>query len=174
MPSSKKGASVIFPLFPVHAFLAVAAAAKPFVDMKPAAPMVSAASDDMEMKPAPIDPTWIVAGTPEARIAEHSQSADNAALTAIWDCTAGTFNWYFHWDETVMILEGEVHVTDESGITRVLKAGDIAYFSGKTWATWRIEKYVRKIAFLRRPFPLPVAVAIKLKGLIKRPLRSGL
>lgn len=165
---------MVFPIFPVHAFLAVAAAARPLAKLKSEVPLVCASSDEMEMKPAPINPDWIVAGAPQARIAEHSQSPDDAALTAIWDCTAGTFKWYFHWDETVMILEGEVHVTDENGVSRWLRAGDIAYFSGKTWATWRVDTYVRKIAFLRRPFPLPLALAIKLKGLIKRPLRSGL
>jgi uncharacterized protein len=163
---------VVFPFFPVHAFLAIAAVAKPFVPSRPEVPLICAASDDMEMKPAPIEPAWITAGDPQARIAEHSQSADNAALTAIWDCTAGTFNWNFNWDETVMILEGEVHVTDENGGERTLKAGDIAYFAGKTWATWHVDRYVRKIAFLRRPMPAPVALAAKLKRLVARPLRS--
>jgi uncharacterized cupin superfamily protein len=163
-----------FPFLPVHAFLAVAAAARPFVVASPAETLVTAASAEMVMKPAPIEPDWIIAGAPEARIAEHSQSADSAAMTAIWDCTAGAFRWYFAWDETVMILEGEVHVTDEKGVERVLKAGDIAYFAGKTWATWRVDNYVRKIAFLRRPFPAPLSAAMKLKRLIRRPLRSAL
>ncbi len=143
-------------------------------------PMVSAAADLLEMRPSPIDPTWILSGNPQARIAEHSQSEDDAAITAVWDCTAGSFNWYFGWDETVMILEGEVHVTDENGVTRTLRAGDIAYFKGKTWATWRIEKYVRKIAFVRRPFPGPLQLVLKLRNKLKEmragggPLRTGL
>ncbi len=135
-------------------------------------PMVSASADMLEMQPSPIDPTWVLSGNPEARIAEHSQSEDDAAITAVWDCTAGSFNWYFDWDETVMILEGEVHVTDESGATRTLRAGDIAYFKGKTWATWRIENYVRKIAFVRRPFPGPLQLVLKLRNKLKE-MRSG-
>ncbi|MCD2175337.1 cupin domain-containing protein [Rhizobium sp. C4] len=158
--------------------MALVAGAKPFLDLADVPPLVAASSGAMEMKAAPIDPAWIVAGAPQARIAEHSQSSDRAAMTALWDCTAGTFRWYFAWDETVMILEGEVRVTDANGAVRVLKAGDIAYFTGNTWATWQIDNYVRKIAFLRRPFPLPVALAYRLKGklagLIKRPLRSAL
>jgi uncharacterized cupin superfamily protein len=163
-----------FPFLSVHAFLAVAAAARPYIATSPAETLVTAALAEMVMKPAPIEPGWIIGGTPEARIAEHSQSPDSAAMTAIWDCTAGAFRWYFAWDETVMILEGEVHVTDGKGVERVLKAGDIAYFTGKTWATWRVDKYVRKIAFLRRPFPAPLSAAMKLKRLISRPLRSAL
>lgn len=165
-------------LLPFQAFMALVAGAKPFLDLTEVPPLVAASSAAMEMKAAPIDPDWIVSGKPDARIAEHSHSADKAAMTALWDCTAGTFRWYFAWDETVMILEGEVRVTDANGAVRILKAGDIAYFAGNTWATWQIDNYVRKIAFLRRPFPLPVALAMKVKGrierLFKRPLRSAL
>lgn len=169
-------------LLPIQAFMALVAGAKPFLDLTDVPPLVAASSAAMEMKAAPVNPDWIISGKPEARIAEHSYSADKAAMTALWDCTAGSFRWYFAWDETVMILEGEVGVTDANGVIRVLKAGDIAYFAGNTWATWQIDTYVRKIAFLRRPFPLPVALAMKVKGklervlagLIKRPLRSAL
>ncbi len=171
-----------FHLLPIQAFMALVAGARPLLDMNDVPPLVTAASADLEMKAAPIDPAWIVSGAPEARMAEHSQSPDKASMTALWDCTAGTFRWYFAWDETVMILEGEVEVTDEQGATRILKAGDIAYFSGDTWAVWKIDQYVRKIAFLRRPFPLPLALALRVKSkiehqiarAIKRPLRSAL
>jgi uncharacterized protein len=146
-------------------------------------PVIAASVDDLELKSSPINADWILSGNPQARIAEHSQSADDAAITALWDCTAGSFRWYFGWDETVMILEGEVHVTDEAGSTRTLRAGDIAYFAGKTWATWRVDNYVKKIAFVRKPFPAPVVLAVKLKAMFSRmkaganaaePLRSGL
>lgn len=121
----------------------------------------------MAMKPAPIDPSWIVEGAPEARLSEHSKSFDGASVTAVWDCTAGIFRWHFGWDETVVILEGEVHVTAEDGSERVLAAGDIAYFKAGTWATWRIETYVRKVAFVRRPFPGLMVAAMKLKRALK-------
>ena len=73
----------------------------------------------------------------------------------IWDCTAGKFRWYFGVDETVHILEGEVTVSDDGGNTRTLRAGDIGFFPAGTWMTWRVEKYVRKVAFLRHPLPQP-------------------
>ena len=81
------------------------------------------------MQPKPIEPSWVLAGNPQARLSLHSRAYDDQATTAIWDCTAGTFRWYFGWDETVMILEGEVHITAEDGSERTLKAGDIAVFS---------------------------------------------
>lgn len=129
-----------------------------------AEPVVSAPAHAMDMQPAPINPDWIIAGEPIARMADHSKSADRAAYTALWDCTAGTFRWFFAWDETVHILEGDVHVTAEDGSVHVLHAGDVAYFKAGTWATWRVDTYVRKVAFLRRPFPAPIAFAYRLKN----------
>lgn len=133
----------------------------------PPRPLIAASMDEMEMVGAPIEPSWILAGKPHARLALHSRGHDDQSTTAVWDCTAGTFRWYFGWDETVMILEGEVHVTAEDGVERTLRAGDIAYFAGKTWATWRVDDYVRKIAFCRKQFPAPVTMALRLRDLMR-------
>lgn len=169
-----------------HLFLATAltsafSSARSVPENPPAPSLIAGSSADLELKSALIEPSWIISGNPQARIAEHSQSADDASVTAVWDCTAGEFRWYFGWDETVMILEGEVVVTDANNEVRTLRAGDIAYFAGNTWATWKIENYVKKIAFVRRPFPAPVVLALKLKAMLARmkggsskPLRSGL
>ena len=61
-------------------------------------PVIAANADHLALKAAPINPDWIIRGTPLARIGEHSQGADEASLTAVWDCTAGEFRWYFDWD----------------------------------------------------------------------------
>jgi len=132
-------------------------------------PLVAASSDHLALKPAPINPDWIIRGTPIARVADHSTSTDEASSTAVWDCTAGEFRWYFGWDETVVIQEGEVHVTAEDGSERLLRAGDIAYFRGGTWATWRVDDYVRKIAFLRKPFPEPLATLYRIRNALRAP-----
>lgn len=148
-------------------YIAIAAAAvgirykdkPPFAQALP--PFIGASSATAEMMPAPVEPSWVLAGDPQARASSHSQAADKFASTAVWDCTAGTFRWYFGWDETVVILEGEVHVTAEDGSERTLKAGDVGYFRGGTWATWHIEKYVKKIAFIRKPMPMPLSYAYR-------------
>jgi uncharacterized protein len=126
--------------------------------------------DTPVMEPAPIDPAWIVEGAPVARFAKHSNGGDDAAVTGVWDCTAGTFRWHFSWDETVMILEGSVTVIAADGTERLLRAGDVAYFKAGTWYTWHVERYVRKLAFCRKPFPRPLTVAYRLRNL----MRSGL
>ena len=132
----------------------------------PAPVFVANGIEKMRMNDAPIEPSWIVDGEPKARLSEHSKSFDGASVTAVWDCTAGTFRWFFGWDETVVILEGSVHVTAECGTQRTISAGDIAYFKAGTWATWQVDNYVRKVAFVRRPFPSLHEAAMKLKKAI--------
>jgi uncharacterized cupin superfamily protein len=148
---------------------AMAARAVPFYLPRPstAKAFVAQSGRHFAMRSTPINPDWIVEGNPQARTAEHSRSHDDAALTAIWDCTAGEFRWFFGWDETVMILEGEVHILTEDGSERTLSAGDVAFFAAGTWASWRVENYVRKVAFLRKPFPKPVALAYRLRNLLR-------
>ena len=139
-----------------------------------AAPALIAANGDlMVMEAAPINPDWVMRGTPIARISKHSTSEDEAGLTAVWDCTAGEFRWYFGWDETVVIQQGEVHVTAADGTQRLLRAGDIAYFRGGTWAVWRVDDYVRKVAFLRRPMPAAIAALYRVRDALRAAIRPG-
>jgi uncharacterized cupin superfamily protein len=128
-------------------------------------PSVEAAS----LKPAPIEPSWILGGAPRARCAVLSRSRDKSASTVVWDCTAGEFNWSYIDDETVHILEGEAIVDDGSG-PRTIRPGDVVLFhAGSTWR-WRVPKYVKKVAFLRLPIPRPTILGIrafrKLKGIL--------
>ena len=128
---------------------------------------VAACPRALDMRPAPIEPTWILAGRPQARVATHSTSDDRFATTAVWDCTAGSFRWFFGWDETVVILEGDVHVSSDDGTARVLRAGDVAYFRADSWATWRVDSYVRKVAFVRRPLFAPLAIVFRVEAALR-------
>jgi len=136
--------------------------------------LTAGATSAMQLLPNPIEPSWILAGAPQARLAEHSRSADDACVTAVWDCTAGEFRWFFGWDETVMIMEGDVHVTSEDGYARLLQVGDLAYFKGGTWATWRVDSYVKKVAFVRRPMPAALTLAYRLRNLLRSKPSTGL
>ena len=64
--------------------------------------------------PCPIAADWILEGKPIARIEHLSSSADSTASTYFWDCTAGRFNWFYSFDETLHILEGSVALKDPS------------------------------------------------------------
>lgn len=127
---------------------------------------IGKSADAVALQSAPINPDWIVSGSPQARVAEVSRSSDGASNTVIWDCTEGTFRWYFGVDETVHIIEGEVFVSDEAGNNRLLRAGDIGFFPAGTWMVWRVDNYVRKVAFLRHPLPLPFGALLRVFNFI--------
>ncbi len=80
-----------------------------------------------DLRPLPIDPSWIKKGDPVARSVTLSKSPDGLLTAGLWDCTAGTFTWIFRRDEIVHILEGEVRVHD-GPTTHVLVPGSVAYF----------------------------------------------
>lgn len=126
--------------------------------------IVHARIDEARLEPAPIRPEWVMEGQPEARSAELSRAPDGTAMTVLWDCTAGTFNWFFAGDETAHILEGEAAVADDDGI-RTLRPGDVVLFPAGAWVTWRVATYVRKLAFCREPMPAPV---LKLVTTVRR------
>lgn len=105
------------------------------------------------MQAAPINPDWIIKGHPQARISAGAPGFDGSAGSALWDCTAGTFRWFFDRHETIVVLEGSVRVTLADGTERRLQKGDVAFFHAGTWATWHIETYLRKAAFIKRPTP---------------------
>jgi uncharacterized cupin superfamily protein len=60
------------------------------------------------LEPAPISSDWILAGTPEARSKMLVKSRDRTSSIAVWECTAGRFNWHYSEDETVVVISGEV------------------------------------------------------------------
>ena len=60
---------------------------------------------NVDLKPSPIEPSWIIEGNPEARLHVLWTSADGSAETLIWSCTLGKFNRFYDFDETIVILE---------------------------------------------------------------------
>lgn len=138
-------------------------------------PSVFFGAQQMDLRPSPINPEWIIEGAPVARAQMLSRSADESAFTVIWDCTAGTFNWYFTVDETVYLLEGSVVVRDDRGAEHRIAAGEHAFFPAGTRAVWHVETYVRKVAFCRSPIPRPLVLARNLarKILVAMGLRQA-
>ena len=71
-------------------------------------PLIESCHAKVDLKPSPIEPSWIIEGNPEARLHVLSISKDRAATTGIWSCTGGKFDWYYNADETSIILEGSI------------------------------------------------------------------
>jgi uncharacterized protein len=123
------------------------------------------------LAPSPINPAWILEGNPLARIEQLSVSADGTAATYIWDCTPGRFNWFYSYDETFHVLEGIVSLKEAHG-TRSVSAGDTVFFPIGSSAEWTVEKYVRKLAFCRIPYPEYLNTARRVVRCVKSLLRG--
>jgi uncharacterized cupin superfamily protein len=126
-----------------------------------------------ELQPDPIQPSWVLEGNPIARICMLSSSPDGLSWTCLWDCSAGRFNWFYGFDESVHILEGSVRIQDETGAVHNLSAGDTIFFPLGAHAVWTVDTYVRKIAFCRNPLPGPINLANRVYCGLKRTLRRG-
>jgi uncharacterized cupin superfamily protein len=136
--------------------------------------MTTTSTPVTELKRCPIQPSWILEGLPEARIAVLSDgSSDSSAFTVLWDCTAGRFNWFYAIDETVYILEGAVTLTLPSGITRRLVAGSSYFFARGTQAQWQVDSYVRKVAFCHEPMSTKLFIAKRAYRALRSVLRPG-
>lgn len=121
----------------------------------------------------PINPEWILDGKPVARLQLLSSSADGTASTYFWDCTAGRFNWFYSFDETLHILEGGVTLKYPSGASRRISAGDTVFFPAGSSAEWTVDNYIRKLAFCRSPLPGYLNAARQMARRLKRVVRGG-
>lgn len=128
----------------------------------PSAPLLRTSTASVDMRPAPIDPSWIVEGSPIARVASVSRGADGLSWTDIWDCTAGRFTWHYGIDETVHIIEGGAHVVDANGKQWDLRPGDVVTFQVGTAAHWHVPEYIRKVAFCREVVPRRITALMKI------------
>ena len=134
---------------------------------------VRSAGDRGEWTPKPIPPTWILDGAPVARIQFLSESADGTASTWFWDCTAGRFNWFYSFDETLHILEGGFGLKNlVSGAARSVAAAYVIYFPQGARAEWTVDEYVRKLAFCRTALPGYLVTARNVARRVKGAMRG--
>lgn len=125
----------------------------------------------VELRSAPIEPSWIREGTPIARNATLSRSDDGLASTLVWDCTAGKFQWIYEIDETIYFLEGSATISDGHNPARTFGPGDVLFLPRGAVCDWHVETYVKKVAFCRRTTPKVVGFALRATGRIGRMLR---
>ncbi|WFU39262.1 cupin domain-containing protein [Bradyrhizobium sp. CB82] len=123
---------------------------------------------NVDLKPSPIEPSWIIEGNPQARSHLLSTSACGTATTLIWSCTKGKFNWYYDLDETIMILEGSMVIESDGMPPKRYGVGDVVFFREGAHAKWHIETYVKKVAFLRQTYPVGLGYAVRAINKLKR------
>ncbi|MBV1706058.1 MAG: DUF861 domain-containing protein [Hyphomicrobiales bacterium] len=128
--------------------------------------------DQLNLKPSPINPKWIISGAPEARSALLSTTADGLATSIVWDCAPGSFNWYYDFDETVHFISGSVTIRDAAGETKTLGAGDMVVFPAGSHAVWTVHSRVRKIAVCKRALPRQIGLVISVLRAVKRRIKG--
>ncbi len=115
--------------------------------------LIEIAKLTVDLKPGPIEPSWILEGKPEATSCVLSQSADGLATTIVWHCTEGKFNWFYDFDETILILDGSIVLESDGMPPTRYGAGDVIFFRDGAHAKWHVEGHVRKLAFCRKTSP---------------------
>jgi uncharacterized cupin superfamily protein len=131
-------------------------------------PLIEAGHCNVDLKPSPIEPSWIIEGNPEARSHPLSTSADRAATTLIWSCTEGKFNWFYDMDETIMILEGSILLESAGMPPKRYGPGDVIFFRRGAHAIWHVEGYLKKVAFFRQPNPLGLGLVVRAVNKVMR------
>jgi len=121
-----------------------------------------------DLRPAPIPRDWILNGTPEARSKELARSDDRTSHSMVWECTAGRFNWHYNKDETFVVISGEAFITNGQGEERRLGPGDVVFFPAGTSSTWRVPRYIKKVAILRHTMPRPLGFGVLAWNLLRR------
>lgn len=124
----------------------------------------------VNLKPGPIEPSWIIEGNPVAQSTVLSNSADGMATTVIWECSEGKFHWYYDIDETILILEGSIVLESDTMPPTRYGPGDVILFRNGAHAKWHVEGHVRKIAFCRKTQPVLLSFALRAFSKIKRTL----
>jgi uncharacterized protein len=127
----------------------------------------------VKLAPRPIEPSWIIEGNPVAQCCVLSRSDDGLASTMVWECSEGRFNWYYDFDETIVILEGSIVLESDTMPATRYGAGDVVFFRDGAHARWHVEGRVRKLAFCRKTQPawlgFALRVFLKLRKIILPP-----
>ena len=122
----------------------------------------------VNLAPRPIEPSWIIEGNPIAQCCVLSKSADGLATTMVWECSEGRFNWFYDFDETILILEGSIVLESDAMRPTRYSPGDVIFFRDGAHARWHVEGRVRKLAFCRTTQPFVLGFALRAFNKIKR------
>ncbi len=132
--------------------------------------MIETSDLKLNLKPTPIEQSWIIEGNPVAQSSVVSTSADGLASTIVWECTEGKFHWYYDYDETIMVLEGSMTLENDAMRPTRYGPGDVIFFRNGAHARWHVQGRVRKLAFCRKTQPYLLGFAMRALGKIRRML----
>jgi uncharacterized cupin superfamily protein len=130
--------------------------------------LIETANLAVDLAPAPIEPSWIIEGNPTATSCTIARSSDGLGSTIVWHCTEGKFNWYYDFDETILILEGAIVLESEGMPAKRYGPGDVVFFRDGAHAKWHVEGHVKKLAFCLKTQPYVLGLAVRVINKLKR------
>ncbi|CCD89986.1 conserved hypothetical protein; putative RmlC-like cupin family protein [Bradyrhizobium sp. ORS 285] len=130
--------------------------------------LIETANLAVDLSPAPIEPSWIIEGNPTATSCTIARSSDGLGSTIVWHCTEGKFNWYYDFDETILILEGAIVLESEGMPAKRYGPGDVIFFRDGAHAKWHVEGHVKKLAFCLKTQPYLLGLAVRVINKLKR------
>jgi uncharacterized protein len=130
--------------------------------------LIEIARTTVDLTLRPIEPSWIIEGKPDASSCVLSKSADGLAFTMVWHCTEGKFNWYYDFDETILILEGGMVLESDTMPPTRHGPGDVIFFRDGAHARWHVESHVKKLAFCRKTQPVWLGFALRVVLKLKK------
>ncbi|MGJ5047161.1 cupin domain-containing protein [Bradyrhizobium oligotrophicum] len=130
--------------------------------------LIETANLTVDLAPAPIEPSWIIEGTPTATSCTIARSSDGLGSTIVWHCTEGKFNWYYDFDETILILEGAIVLESDGLPAKRYGPGDVIFFRDGAHAKWHVEGHVKKLAFCLKTQPYVLGLAVRVINKLKR------
>ena len=116
--------------------------------------VIRSIATDQDVEPAPIDPTWLRDGKPEARARRLTLLDDSGLSATLWQSTAGRFDWHYGSDELVYILGGEVEITSRGGDPFTARQGDVFFVPGGSVLHWNVRDHVKKLVV--NPVQIPL------------------
>jgi uncharacterized protein len=118
----------------------------------------SAQAADKPLREFSVDPLWVKSGNPVFRNVETAVLPGGRTLSGLWACDGpAVFEWRFHTDETLHLIEGKVEVHYQ-GKRFTLLPGNTATFHAGTTAVWHVQENVKKAYILHYPGKLALVL----------------
>lgn len=99
---------------------------------------------DVPLEAGELDPSTILAGSPEVTETVLSESPDGRIVRGIWRITEGVVT-DVEQDELFVVIEGRATIEVEGGPTLEVAPGDVCVLERGARTTWTVHEALRKV-----------------------------
>ena len=98
---------------------------------------------DLDLEPDPLDPSTVVAGSPEAFNRVVWESEDGRVIRGVWQMTPGTAT-DTEANEMFVVIAGRATITPDGGEPFDVGPGDLGVLEEGARTTWVVQETLRK------------------------------